>query len=45
MIFGKATFDSETRRVNGAMNVELVVVKDGQFALWDGKPTADGRIR
>ena len=25
VIFGKATFDAETRRVEGAMNVELVV--------------------
>jgi len=32
VIFGKATFDTKTRRVDGAMNVELVV-KDGQFQL------------
>jgi branched-chain amino acid transport system substrate-binding protein len=38
VIFGPATFDVETRRVKGAMNAELVVRK-GQFALWDGKPT------
>ena len=38
LIFGKATFDVESRRVKGAMNAELVVRK-GQFALWDGKPT------
>jgi branched-chain amino acid transport system substrate-binding protein len=38
VIFGKATFDVESRRVKGAMNAELVVRK-GQFALWDGKPT------
>ena len=38
VIFGTATFDVATRRVKGAMNAELVVRK-GQFALWDGKPT------
>ncbi|AHY54034.1 ABC transporter substrate-binding protein [Bradyrhizobium japonicum] len=38
VIFGAATFDVATRRVKGAMNAELVVRK-GQFALWDGKPT------
>jgi branched-chain amino acid transport system substrate-binding protein len=35
VIFGKATFDTKTRRVNGAMNVELVV-KDGKFQLHQG---------
>lgn len=38
VIFGPATFDVETRRVKGAMNAELVVRK-GQFTLWDGKQT------
>jgi branched-chain amino acid transport system substrate-binding protein len=38
VIFGQATFDVETRRVKGAMNAELVVRK-GQFTIWDGKPT------
>ena len=38
VIFGKATFDIETRRVKGAMNAELVVQK-GQFTIWDGKAT------
>jgi branched-chain amino acid transport system substrate-binding protein len=38
VIFGKVTFDPATRRVLGAMNAELVVRK-GQFAIWDGKPT------
>jgi len=38
VIFGPATFDVESRRIKGAMNAELVVRK-GQFALWDGKPT------
>jgi branched-chain amino acid transport system substrate-binding protein len=36
VIFGKATFDTATRRVLGARNVELVV-KDGRFQVWDGK--------
>jgi branched-chain amino acid transport system substrate-binding protein len=41
IIFGKATFDSETRRVAGARAVYLVV-KDGKFALWDGvKPATN----
>jgi branched-chain amino acid transport system substrate-binding protein len=38
VIFGSVTFDVESRRVKGAMNAELVVRK-GQFAVWDGKPT------
>jgi branched-chain amino acid transport system substrate-binding protein len=38
VIFGPATFDAQTRRVKGAMNAELVVRK-GQFILWDGKQT------
>jgi branched-chain amino acid transport system substrate-binding protein len=38
VIFGLVTFDVESRRVKGAMNAELVVRK-GQFAVWDGKPT------
>ena len=40
VIYGKATFDVQTRRVAGARAVYLVV-KNGQFVLWDGKkPTA-----
>jgi branched-chain amino acid transport system substrate-binding protein len=35
VIFGKATFDPNTRRVAGAMSVELVV-KNGQFTVWEG---------
>ena len=35
VIFGKTTFDTATRRVSGAMNVELVV-KDGRFTVWEG---------
>src|SRR5882757_6910043 len=38
VIYGPATFDIASRRVKGAMNTELVVRK-GQFTLWDGKPT------
>jgi len=33
IIFGKATFDPKTRRVDGAMSVELVV-KDGRFQVF-----------
>jgi branched-chain amino acid transport system substrate-binding protein len=36
VIYGKATFDPQTRRVAGARAVYLVV-KDGKFVLWDGK--------
>jgi branched-chain amino acid transport system substrate-binding protein len=36
VIFGPATFDVASRRVKGAMNAELVIRK-GQFTLWDGK--------
>jgi branched-chain amino acid transport system substrate-binding protein len=36
VVFGPATFDVASRRVKGAMNAELVVRK-GQFTLWDGK--------
>ena len=36
VIYGKATFDPQTRRVAGARAVHLVV-KNGQFVLWDGK--------
>jgi hypothetical protein len=35
VIFGTARFDPKTRRVDGAMNVELVV-KDGRFQLNTG---------
>ena len=41
VIFEKATFDPETRRVAGARAVYLVV-KDGKFAVWDGvKPATN----
>ena len=36
VIFGKATFDPSTRRVAGAGAVYLIV-KGGQFVLWDGQ--------
>jgi branched-chain amino acid transport system substrate-binding protein len=36
VVYGPATFDVASRRVKGAMNTELVVRK-GQFTLWDGK--------
>lgn len=39
VVFGKIRFDPQTRRVSAPENVNLVV-KDGAFALWDGKPIA-----
>jgi branched-chain amino acid transport system substrate-binding protein len=40
VIYGKAQFNVETRRVQAA-NYKHLVVKDGKFAMWDGKkPTA-----
>lgn len=36
VIFSKATFDTKTRRILGAKNVELVV-KGGRFQVWDGR--------
>ncbi|MCU4182067.1 ABC transporter substrate-binding protein [Bosea sp. BH3] len=36
VIYGKASFDTQTRRVLGARNAELIV-KGGRFQLWDGK--------
>lgn len=38
VVFGPAAFEVASRRVKGAMNTELVIRK-GQFTLWDGKPT------
>ncbi len=39
VIFGKSTFDPQTRRVAGGVAAYLVV-KDGKFQVWDGtKPT------
>ncbi len=37
VIYGKATFDPKTRRVAGAMSVDLVV-KNGKFTLYEGGP-------
>ena len=37
VIYGKVTFDPATRRVQGA-SYKRLLVKDGQFTLWDGKP-------
>lgn len=36
VIYGKATFDTETRRVLGAKSADIVV-KNGRFSLWDGQ--------
>jgi branched-chain amino acid transport system substrate-binding protein len=41
VIYGKASFDPQTRRVAGARAVYLVV-KNGQFVLWDGKKPSAG---
>lgn len=38
VIYGKATFDTETRRVLGATSAQLVV-RNGRFTLWDGVKT------
>lgn len=38
VVYGKATFDTQSRRVQGARSAELVV-KGGRFTLWDGKAT------
>jgi branched-chain amino acid transport system substrate-binding protein len=41
VIYGKVTFDPQTRRVLGAKTINLVV-KSGKFALWDGtKPVVN----
>ena len=41
VIYGKASFDTQTRRVAGARAVYLVV-RDGKFGLWDGvKPATN----
>jgi branched-chain amino acid transport system substrate-binding protein len=41
VVFGKVTFDTETRRVLGAKTINLVV-KNGKFAAWDGtKPVVN----
>lgn len=42
VLFGKASFDPQTRRVSGAKNVDLIVA-NGQFAVWDGTPATPSR--
>lgn len=37
VVFGKATFDPATRRIDGVKSINLVV-RNGQWALLDGKP-------
>ena len=41
VIYGKVTFDPATRRVPGAA-YKLLLVKGGQFTVWDGSKTAAG---
>ncbi len=41
VIFGRIVFDPKTRRVAGA-KVTDIMVRDGKFALWDGKPARTG---
>ncbi len=42
VIFGKATFDATTRRVVGVKSIDLVV-KGGQWAVWDGQRSVAAR--
>jgi branched-chain amino acid transport system substrate-binding protein len=42
IVFGKSTFDPTTRRVAGVRSVDLVV-KDGKWAVWDGKRAVAAR--
>jgi branched-chain amino acid transport system substrate-binding protein len=39
VIYGKVTFNPETRRVGNPSFVNLIV-KDGAFIAWDGKPAS-----
>ncbi len=41
VLFGSVTFDPDTRRVRHPASIDLVV-RDGAFALWDGKPAISG---
>jgi branched-chain amino acid transport system substrate-binding protein len=41
VIYGTTTFDPVTRRVPGAA-YKLLLVKGGQFTVWDGSKTAAG---
>lgn len=44
VVFGKANFDPQSRRVIGVKSVDLVV-KDGKWAVWDGKKTVAATSR
>ena len=41
VLFGSVQFDPETRRVRHPASIDLVV-RNGAFALWDGKPAISG---
>ena len=41
VIYGKVTFDPQTRRIPAA-SYKLLLVKDGKFTVWDGAKTAAG---
>ncbi len=41
VLFGTVQFDPATRRVRHPASIDLVV-RDGAFALWDGKPAISG---
>ncbi len=41
VLFGAVQFDPETRRVRHPASIDLVV-RDGVFAVWDGKPATRG---
>ena len=41
VLFGSVQFDAETRRVRHPASIDLVV-REGAFALWDGKPAKSG---
>jgi branched-chain amino acid transport system substrate-binding protein len=42
VVYGKVTFDPETRRVQAPKDARLVV-RDGKFTLWDGTPAVASR--
>ena len=42
VVFGKATFDPNTRRVNGVRSVDLVV-HNGKWTVWDGSKSVAAR--
>lgn len=39
VIYGTVQFDPATRRISGPRNINLVI-KDGQYTVWDGTPIA-----